>query len=209
MAFQTTKGALRRRPEAHVEAQSGSEGTRARMLSNTVVARNNVEGYANEIGKLWSEAQQKFLTIGRYLILAKERLGHGEFERMISTMLPFGRNVAHRFRVVAAAVDQGRLPDEALPRSYTVAYGLVILSEQEFEEARRRGLIRPTLTNRELDEFRREIRQPVGENRQQQLLRERDRLGSEIEKLRGRIEEIERELADSVAIDGHAEEQVA
>ena len=141
MVFQTTKGALRRRPEAPVEALPGSEGTRARMLSNAVVARNNTEGYANEIGKLWGEAQQKFLTIGRYLILAKEKLEHGEFERMVSTMLPFGRNVAHRLRVVAAAVEQGRLPEEALPRSYTVAYGLVILSEQEFEEVYRPRLM--------------------------------------------------------------------
>jgi hypothetical protein len=209
MAFQTTKGALRRRPEAPVEALPGAEGTRTRILSNAVVARNNAEGYANEIGKLWSEAQQKFLAIGRYLILAKEKLAHGEFERMVSTMLPFGRNVAHRLRVIAGAVDQGRLPEEALPRSYTVAYGLVILSEHEFEEARRRNLLRSTLTNRELDEFRREIRQPVGEERHAHLLRERDRLTAEVEKLRDRIEEIERELADPVTIDGHTEEQAA
>ena len=209
MAFQATKGALRRRPEAPAEALPGSEGTRARMLSNAVVARNNAEGYANEIGKLWGEAQQKFLTIGRYLILAKEKLEHGEFERMVSTMLPFGRNVAHRLRVVAAAVDQGRLPEEALPRSYTVAYGLVILSEQEFKEARRRELIRPTLTNRELDHFRREIRQPVGEERHTHLMREREKLVYEMEKLRERMEEIERELSGPVTIDGHAEEQAA
>ena len=209
MAFQATKGALRRRPEAPVEALPGSEGTRTRMLSNAVVARNNVEGYANEIGKLWGEVQQKFLTIGRYLILAKEKLEHGEFERMVSTMLPFGRNVAHRLRVVAAAVEQGRLPEEALPRSYTVAYGLVILSEQEFEEARRRELIRPTLTNRELCEFRHEIRQPVGEERRTHLMREREKLASEMEKLRERMEEIERELSGPVTIDGYAEEQAA
>lgn len=209
MAFQTTKGALRRRPEAPVEALPGAEGTRTRMLSNTVVARNSAEGYANEIGKLWSEAQQKFLTIGRYLILAKEKLAHGEFERMVSAMLPFGRNVAHRLRVVAAAVDQGRLPEEALPRSYTVAYGLVILSEQEFEEARRRDLLRSTLTNRELEEFRREIRKPVGEERYAQLMRERDRLAVEMKKLRERLDEIESELAGPVTIDGRAEEHDA
>ena len=209
MAFQATKGVLRRRPEAPVETLPGSEGTRARMLSNAVVARNNAEGYANEIGKLWGEAQQKFLTIGRYLILAKEKLEHGEFERMVSTMLPFGRNVAHRLRVIAAAVEQGRLPEEALPRSYTVAYGLVILSEQEFEEARRRELIRPTLTNRELYEFRHELRQPVGEERRTHLMREREKLAFEMEKLRGRMEEIERELGGPVTIDGHAEEQAA
>ena len=110
-----------------------------------MVARNNAEGYANEIGKLWGEAQQKFLAIGRYLFLAKENLEHGEFERMVSTMLPFGRNVAHRLRAVAAAVDEGRLPEESLPRSYTVAYDLVILSEAEFREAKQRNLIRPDL----------------------------------------------------------------
>jgi hypothetical protein len=83
------------------------------------------------------------------------------------------------------------------------------LSEQEFEEARRRNLLRSTLTNRELDEFRREIRQPVGEERHAQLLRERDRITAEMEKLRGQIEEIDRELAGPVTIDGHAEEQAA
>jgi hypothetical protein len=200
MAFQATKGALRRRPATPSEALPGSEGTRARILSNTVVARNNAEGYANEIGKLWGEAQQKFLTIGRYLILAKEKLEHGEFERMVSTMLPFGRNVAHRLRVVAAAVDQGRLLEEALPRSYTVAYGLVILSEREFEEARRRELIRPTLTSRELDLFRREIRQPVGVERRSVVLREGVKVVYEMVKLRERMEEIERELGGSVTV---------
>jgi hypothetical protein len=40
-------------------------------------------------------------------------------------------------------------------------------------------------------------------------MREREKLASEMEKLRERMEEIERELGGPVAMDGHAEEQLA
>jgi hypothetical protein len=86
MAYQASKGALRRRPEAQRDTGVVSEGTRAQTLANAVVARNNAEGYAREIGKLWGEAQQKFLAIGRYLCLAKRTLEHGEFERMVASI---------------------------------------------------------------------------------------------------------------------------
>jgi hypothetical protein len=209
MAYQATKGALRRRPEAQQDTGTVSEGTRAQTLANAVVARNNAEGYAREIEKLWGEAQQKFLAIGRYLCLAKSTLEHGEFERMVASMLPFGRNAAHRLRAVAMAVDEGRLLEETMPRSYTVAYDLVALSDSEFKEAERRSLIRPGLTRREVEDLKRELRQPIGEQRRQILARERARLISEVARMQARIDEIERELGRALTIEICAEEAEA
>ena len=58
-------------------------------IVNAIVPQADVEGYVREINRLWSEARDKFLAIGEYLVQAKETLPHGEYEKMIESRLPF------------------------------------------------------------------------------------------------------------------------
>ncbi len=147
-----------------LEPQEAALNERARRLSNTVLDLRDSGAYVAEIGKLWSEAQEKFVVIGRYLNQAKATLPHGEFEHMIATQLPFGKHVAFQLRSVAAAVDGGRLLEEELPHSYATAYKLAILDNELLELARKRGLVRPAVTRREIESFRREIADTASSN---------------------------------------------
>ena len=113
--------------------------------------------YVREIERLWSEAQERFLTIGRYLVRAKQHLPHGAFEVMILNELPFGRHVAWQLRTIAVAVDGGRLIERELPRSYTTAYKLAKLEDDALERAKRDGLVRADVTRSEIVAFLRRL----------------------------------------------------
>ena len=175
-------------------------GNRLQGLENAVVPQNDADGYAREIGKLWDETQQKFIAIGRYLVSAKQTLPHGEYERMVETMLPFGSSAARKLRTVAEAVDTARLPIVSLPRRYVNAYELAVLPEQELRQAEKRQLVRPDVTRREIEAFKREIRQP-NHSRHVELLRERQRLMARLAAI-----DAELERGNRPAIDGQVED---
>ena len=108
------------------------ETGRTQTLSNSILDLRTEGEVVEEVSKLWNEAQEKFLAIGRYLRDAKARFS-GTFEKQIVAALPFGKNIAYQLRTVAEAVDLGRLPEESLPRSYATAFQLVTLSPPDFE----------------------------------------------------------------------------
>ena len=82
------------------------ETERYQVLSNSIRDLTSEVEVVEEIGKLWKEAQEKFLAIGRYLVRAKERF-HRTFEATILPQLPFGKGVAYQLRAVAMAVRRG------------------------------------------------------------------------------------------------------
>jgi hypothetical protein len=120
---------------------------------------------------------------------------------MVDTMLPFGGSAARKLRTVAEAVDAERLPIISLPRSYVNAYELAVLHDQDLRRAEERHLVRPDVTRREIEAFKREIRQPAQSGRRTELLRERQRL-------KARLAVIEAELAQETlpVINEQAEE---
>lgn len=168
--------------------------TRAEGIMNAVVPQNDIDGYTREISRLWGEARDKFLAIGEYLIHAKRTLAHGEYELMIRARLPFNPSAAHKMRAVAEAVHEGRIPRTQLPHSYATAYELTLLSEQEFQVASSRGLVRPDVYLREVQALRLELRAPIGPQKRAALVRERERLAREYARIKARMEDIDREL---------------
>ncbi|MFD1623451.1 hypothetical protein [Azospirillum griseum] len=137
------------------------------------------EEFVQEIATLWRSAQEKFLLIGRYLVQARNRLPHGEFQAMVENELPFGYQVAYQLRMVAEAVDSGRLPGAKLPPSYATVYQLATLTTEQLRLADQRNLIRPDVTRPEIVRFKRDLRQtstPAPVDRRTALLEERDRL---------------------------------
>lgn len=171
------------------------ETPRAHLLSNSILDLHSEVEIIEEVSKLWGEAQDKFLAIGRYLRRAKLRFP-GSFEKKIVSALPFGKNVAYQLRMVAEAVDTGRLAEHDLPRSYATAFQLVTLSETDYEEARKRHLIRPTVTRPEVDAFKKELRssRSIGSTSHEALSQEQRSLEAELQRLRKREDEITERL---------------
>ncbi len=188
------KASARRRTEPVASLPENGELQRHRILSNFVKQCDNTGEFVAEIGKLWDEAQEKFLTIGRYLIQAKARLKHGEFEAMIASQLPFGRGVAYQLRMVAQAVEQAKLEESTLPRSYSNAFRLAQMDKTVLERARESNLIRPDVTRREIVDFLGIITAEA-----ERRWSERERAAREIERLRSRAAALADELAETKA----------
>src|SRR4051812_1252305 len=176
--------------DAALTGREDEEVSRLPALENAVRKYNDADGYARAIGKLWAEAQQKFIAIGRHLQQAKQTLAHGDYERMVSSMLPFGPSVARKLRTVAEAVDSGRLPGDSLPNAYSVAYELAVLPEGELLVAGERRLIRPDVTRREIEAFKREIRNAQSDRRAVLAL-QRNQQMARLRAARAKVQEIE------------------
>jgi hypothetical protein len=203
--------------------QDTPETVRTRILGNSILDLRTEKEVVDEVAKLWVEAQEKFLAIGRYLRQAKAKFS-GNFESQIVSNLPFGKNVAYQLRMVAEAVDSGRLPERDLPRSYATAFQLVSLPPPDFEVARDKGLVRSTVTRPEVNTFKRELkahRLTLGDRRLI-LSNERESLKTEIQRMRARYREVEARLAaieaeigpdgndgEGHTIEGYAEPQIA
>jgi hypothetical protein len=173
---------------------------RVEIITKTEIRLTKREDFVREIGALWTDANEKFLLIGRYLNQAKAALLHGEYEVMVERDLPFGRAVAHKLRVVAAAIDNGVLPIEHLPPSYSTVYELITLNSDERQQALEQELIRPTVTRKEIMAFKSVVRAAAItadklQQRLEHLRAERDRLDALRAKLDAEIRELEAQVA--------------
>lgn len=162
---------------------------------------NTKEDFVNEISVLWTQAQHRFLEIGNWLILAKEKLAEGGgYEKMIANDLPFQRSVAHALRSVAEAVNKKRLGRDELPNSYSTAYLLTSLPADGLAEARKRRLIHPDVRRAQVAEFCREFRMRNRPNQpplRQRLLREREALEEQRRRIDERLAQITTDLRAS------------
>jgi hypothetical protein len=172
-------------------------GPRAEMFANAVKSHMDLrdpEHYADEIRRLWGEAARKFLAIGEYLLQAKEHFPHGDKAKELEKLLPFTYSTANRLMRIAEAVRLNRLPRERLPANYATAYVLTTMNDGDLDEAKRRNLVREDVTRKALEDFMAERRQPEEDAHHVLLRRERERVASQIERLRVRLKEIDAEL---------------
>jgi hypothetical protein len=174
-----------------------AETERYQVLSNSIRDLRTEDEVVDEIGKLWREAQEKFLAIGRYLVRAKERF-HRTFEATILPQLPFGKGVAYQLRAVALAVDEGLLLEEELPNSYATAYQLVSLPADQMQLARKENLVRRDVLRREVEAFKARLRLGSDSDREARLIQEWRHLRSEMTRIGNRIAEIEEEIGPAL-----------
>lgn len=172
----------------------GSDTHRFKTIVNIVRDLHTEAEVVSEIDKLWSEAQEKFLAIGRYLVQAKLHF-HRSYEASILPLLPFGKGVAYQLRAIAVAVDDGRLLEDEMPRSYATAYQLVSLAPSQFDLARKENLVRRDVLRREVEAFRIRLRGDKQLQDRETLQREKDRLEAEATRIAGRLAEITLALA--------------
>ena len=170
-------------------------------LERVVQSLGNREEYAGEITRLWGQAQEKFILIGKYLMQAKIRLPHGEYEDMIARDLPFGKKAAHMIRAAAEAIESGRFHANEVPPNYSVVYALATLTDDQLTLARSQGLVNPKVTRPKIFAFKRSFLLPSDADRSdkslllEQLREQRRRLDEEIHRL-------EEEIDCGVTIDG-------
>ena len=112
------------------------------------------------VGQAWGRIGQSAVEIGRALNSLDAKL-HRREERLrlkagFGRLFPFSDPIASQFRRVAEAVDVGRFTAADLPSSYSAAYQLALLANEELEEAKRRGLVAPHTTRAAVLAFRKE-----------------------------------------------------
>jgi hypothetical protein len=111
-----------------------------------------------EVSDAWQRTRDAFLQIGRALVDIERRMTIAEqelFGRGFKQLFPFSYSVASQFRTIARAVDEGKLPLDALPGSYSVAYQMALLSPEQRNLAEQQNLIRADVSRAALIEFRR------------------------------------------------------
>jgi hypothetical protein len=170
-------------------------------LERVVQNLGNREEYAGEITRLWGQAQEKFILIGKYLMQAKIRLPHGEYEDMIARDLPFGKKAAHMIRAAAEAIESGRLHANEVPPNYSVVYALATLTDDQLTLARSQGLVNPKVTRPKIFAFKRSfLLSPDADRSDRSLLLEQ--LREQRRRLDEEIHRLEEEIGCGVTIDG-------
>lgn len=164
----------------------------------------------SEIQKEWGDVRDSFLAIGRALLSLEYSLTRTEWQRLrqgSEKLFPFSDATATQLRQIARAVDSGRLPREECPGSYGTAYQITLLSDNQLQVARDRGLIRPDVTRREIMTLRRELVPDAGKAEslplrsrvneaelraeRRRLARRKDALAEEMRELESRLRQID------------------
>lgn len=149
--------------------------------------------YVAAIDRLWEDAQNSFLAIGRHLDEAQKRLSAGQFALMVER-LRFGKAVRSQIMTAYRAVSAGLLPPGVEAAGYSVVYHAATLSDAERARAIREGVIRPDMRRSELIAFKRRVRAASA----QHDAGRRAALEAERQRLLARIADIDRELCDLV-----------
>ena len=191
---------------------------RGEVLTVAAFASPDPAVYARDIRALWARAQESFLAIGQRLIAVREiiagrmlrdpeylavppgqrrrRADHdwAEFLRDCGGLTP---PIASQLECVARAVSDGRLTRLELPTSYSAAYQLTTLSDDELAAARQApGIVAPTATRKSIEEFKRRLRSARVDARRRAEERRRQILDA-MARLRAELAVVEAELGET------------
>jgi hypothetical protein len=153
------------------------------------------DAFREHLERLWKETRQRVLAIGRNLMNALEKLEPfpGRFESLVEG-LPFSRPIASQMIAIARAVEDKKLLEEEIPPSYSIAYQLTTLSDEEIKRARTQGIVRPDISRKDIIEFKRVQRSSRPRQTGLDLRRlkaQRDRLRQALAEVEDRIHELE------------------
>lgn len=164
-----------------------------------------------EVNQNWSQARDSFLAIGRALLDLENVLSKSEYIKLrqgSERLFPFSDATATQLRRIAKAVSDGVIPLDACPGSYGTAYQITLLNDYQLRVAKERGLIRPDVTRREIANLRKEtaIKQDVSgrvdvnllKDEYRKLLRQREKLESEMASVDSKIQDIRGLLGDLI-----------
>jgi hypothetical protein len=126
-------------------AEDGEKVRAATILYNTL--RN---GAAKQI--------ELYVQMGKALLAAERKFGPDEWRLLIDhseTLFEVPKNRAVMWRQIALAVEEGRLPVDRLPDSYSVAYVFTHYEPWRIQKAVEAGVLRPSVSRKEAENFRR------------------------------------------------------
>lgn len=123
-------------------------------MTNVVQLQNKHDWkwHRDHIKEAWGKDQvEAIIEVGRRLILAKKELGHGSYEAMVKTELPFGRDAARQYRMIAehhiiSNGDHGR----HLPPSWRTIYQLTKLPDDILLSGLKDGTINPKIQRKDV-----------------------------------------------------------
>ncbi|CUW41868.1 protein of unknown function (plasmid) [Magnetospirillum sp. XM-1] len=170
-----------------------------------VIEHDTEEGYAEDIVRLWRDAESRFLAIGRTLLRAREslKMEDSTFRRFVDTRLPFGYQTAYQLCKVAEAIDGNVLTLEEVPTSYATTYLFATMKPEELAEARSMAppLLRPNVSRKEVAEFKRAKAKErlLAEPEAEGTLKRRERLVRTIDGLRRQRKQIDDRIAEAEA----------
>jgi hypothetical protein len=119
-----------------------------------VMAKNQRAYFAAQITAEWRKSLQAILGGGRKLIVAKDKLDHGEFAKMAEHDLPFGLRTAQRLMAIARDKRLTKATHASLlPSCWTALYALTSLSDSDFDAAIDDGLITPDISRDDVCEI--------------------------------------------------------
>lgn len=162
------------------------------------------ESFEESINRLLEESRERFVLVGEILLDWKASVPHGQFVKLINERIEAGalRNLsyqsANRYMTVAAALRNGFVGPDELPKESEAAYLLTSLKEDELKIAKKEGLVRSTVRKAELTAFRKRLRAPSpasAPDRRAELLREIERAKDEERRWAERRAQLEAELA--------------
>lgn len=139
------------------------------VFAGTSVAEDDTLVHAvietrHEVDHAWGNAKQSFIQIGRSLNrldgMMRTRAERQALKAGFERLFPLSESIASQYRAIAAAIDSGRLPQDACPASYSAAYQAALLEPHELDAARARGLIAPTTSRAALIAFRKQLVAP-------------------------------------------------
>ncbi|MCG8357618.1 MAG: MT-A70 family methyltransferase [Kiloniellales bacterium] len=116
-----------------------------RRVSRAGDAEQTAQHWVREIGRGWRRSVAAVLRTGRLLNEAKRRLPHGEWERLVKALLPFGPR--HARRLMAIGADRRfRTHVSDLPLDILALYELTRLSDADFAAWVDDGTLRPDMS---------------------------------------------------------------
>ncbi len=120
---------------------------------------DDAQTWAVRITERWRATFDSIIEVGRMLIEAKQQLQHGDFGEMCRSKLPFCHRTAQRLMVIAA---DERLSNTTisslLPPYWNTLYELTQLTDAELHGAIKAGIVRPDMTQKEINAVSREKR---------------------------------------------------
>jgi hypothetical protein len=191
---------------AALPAATGADVLRAQVceaLASEDWARDDgrIGKVVDELGRLARDAgtiQARMLDCGRRLLRLQDLAGEGGYKALHEAKLvPFSESMASKLRIVAAAVDAGRIPEASLPRAIEAAAIVARLPEEKAARLLEAGQVRPEATARELREAAaapqmvERMDGPPGPTERRQLERLRDRLRARLAEIEARLARVE------------------
>jgi hypothetical protein len=166
-----------------------------------IIDPDDVDAFRDHLERLWRETRQRVLAIGRNLLNALEKLEDqpGRFEKLIEG-LPFSRPIASQMIAIAKAVEERKLVEEEIPPSYSVAYQLTTLTDEEMKRSRQHWIVRPVIGRMDIIDFKRSLRAAKPRQNTMDLRRlkaQRDRLRQALAEVENNIRLLEGSAVDS------------